>query len=422
MNNFLNIAKKEIRELVNKQLLMSLLITVLFFVLLGSVLGKQVDGEKELMFGFLDMDKTQISQSIKDTILKEESFKLTEIEAENIEDAILRAREQDLNTLLIVPNGLEKKISEKEKAEVKIYSIIKSFSMGEMTSCARIEAMIKMINKALSQSFIKEAFPEINPENISNPISIKNFLLVKGETVEGNPLMVQSLITSQSAVIPMILMIVVIYAGMMMVNSMGLEKENKTLETLLTLPVRRSSIIGGKMAGSAVVGFLMALVYMLGFSYYMSSLIPESEGVSLTLGELGLSMGFVEYLLLGVSLFLSILVALSFSMLLGIFSKDTKSAQIMIMPLTIVVMVPFIVLMFQDIEALSPLLKIVLYIIPFTHPMLASKTLILGSYSMCLFGILYLLIVFVITVFITVRIFNTDKILTAKFSMKKFKL
>jgi len=129
----------------------------------------------------------------------------------------------------------------------------------------------------------------------------------------------------------------------------------------------------------------------------------------------------LEYLILGVSLFFAILVALAFSMLLGIFSEDTKSAQTMIMPIVLLAMIPSMLLMFQDIGEMSFAMKIILYIIPFSHPILASRTLLFGQYQTAIFGILYLLVVLGVIVFFLLKIFNTDKILTAKFSFKKRK-
>jgi ABC-type Na+ efflux pump permease subunit len=52
--------------------------------------------------------------------------------------------------------------------------------------------------------------------------------------------------------------------------------QNKTLETLLTMPIKKSYIITGKIVASAIVSLVMALVYMVGFSYYLRAF---SEGI-----------------------------------------------------------------------------------------------------------------------------------------------
>lgn len=158
--------------------------------------------------------------------------------------------------------------------------------------------------------------------------------------------MIQALATTHSAMIPLILMMLIMYAGMMVITSMGLEKENKTLETLLTLPVKRISIVAGKMAGAAFVALIMATVFMGGFGYYMSSLVPDIPGGGNALENLGLTMTPFAYVFLGISLFLAILIALAICMILGMFTQDTKSAQTLNMPIVFLVMIPYFILMF----------------------------------------------------------------------------
>jgi len=105
---------------------------------------------------------------------------------------------------------------------------------------------------------------------------------------------------------------------------MGMEKENKTLETLLTLPVKRSSIITGKIIASAVVGLLMAVIYMLGFGYYMQSL---TTGLEVNLADFGLALGVQDYLLVGLSVFVTLLAGLSLCMVLGASRRTTKARR-----------------------------------------------------------------------------------------------
>ncbi|HPD33908.1 MAG TPA: ABC transporter permease, partial [Candidatus Kapabacteria bacterium] len=52
----------------------------------------------------------------------------------------------------------------------------------------------------------------------------------------------------------------------------------------------------------------------------------------------------------------------------------------------------------------------------FSHPILASRTLLFGEYQTAIFGILYLLAVLAVIVFFLLKVFNTDKVLTAKIS------
>ena len=196
---------------------------------------------------------------------------------------------------------------------------------------------------------------------------------------------------------------------------MGMEKENKTLETLLTMPVKRSQIVVGKLAAAAIVGLVMALIYMVGMIIYMDSLM---SGAQVDLVQYGMSLGIVDYLLLGISLFLAILSALALCMILGIFAKDYKTAQGLIMPVTFLAMVPFFVIMLFDFNALPTAIQGLLFAIPFSHPMMAINNLMLDNYSIVLAGIGYELLFAAVMIVIAVILFKKDILITGR-SKKK---
>lgn len=431
MSNFFSIFKKEIKETINVQLIFSLVFTVLLFIWLGQMIGSQIEEAtktmKETSIALLDLDQTPTSNKIKSILSETDggiSFGIDEItETKEKTEAVKIAKEKNLTNLLLIPSGFEKKLQSGEKAEIEVYSIFKGFSLGATTSSGQIESIVQSLNNSLRDAYFQEILPDKNIDNILNPIEIKNSVVVNDKIQEGDPAMVANLISSQNIFIPMILMLVIVYCGTIMITSMATEKENKTLETLLTMPIKRETIIIGKMAGAAVVGLLMAVVYMFGFNYYFNSMTVSQEEInkSLSLADFGLVMGPLEYIILGISIFCAILVALALSMLLGVFSESTKSANTMIMPIVILAMIPFFLLMFQDIGEMSSAVRIILYIIPFSHPILASRALLFGEYQTAIFGILYLLVVLGIIISILLKIFNTDKILTAKFSFKKKK-
>ena len=108
-------------------------------------------------------------------------------------------------------------------------------------------------------------------------------------------------------------------------------------------------------------------------------------------------------------------------MILGVLAEDFRSAQNMIMPLMFMVMIPYFISLFADINTVSLPLKIFILAIPFSHPFLVSQNLYLGNYGMIAAGLAYMLIVFIILVIFAARIFSTDKILTMKLRFGKKK-
>jgi ABC-2 type transport system permease protein len=421
MKNFYNIFQKEIKELMTKEMLIGLVFMVVMFGMMGSFIGQiEKEAKEPINLAVLDLDNSKDSKNVLNILSERENVKIKAvIKKDNINEAIDEAKEKEAAVLLVIADNFGKNIKEMKKTDLEVYSIIKGFGMSEAISSETLIAIINSINKEISNDFIQKAFPDKNPEEVTNILNVKEFIIVKDKMAQGNPAMIRALATSHSAMIPLILMILIMYAGMMIITSMGLEKENKTLETLLTLPLKRISIVAGKMAGAAVVALLMAVVFMLGFRYYMSSMTPNIPGSEAILENLGLVMAPLSYLLFGISLFLAILIALAVCMVLGMFAQDTKSAQTMNMPIVLLVMIPYFLLMFKDIEMFSLSMKIFLYAIPFSHPIIASKALIFQNYSLVFGGIIYMIVFAIATMYLAVRLFNTDKILTAKFSLKR---
>ena len=424
MRNFLNIFKKELRELLTKQLLLGLVFMVVMFIIMGSFMGniqEEIEEDKPINLAVLDLNKSEYSENILSKLTEQKKLKIELIEETDVEEAVNKAKEKEMKVLLIIPENFEKEIKEMQGTNLKIYSIIDGFSLKEAISGGTINRTISILNREISAGFIQKAFPGKSPENIINPLQMEEFVFIKGKISPGSPGMVEGLIVSQLLMMPIILMMMILYAGGIIMTSMALEKENKTLETLLTLPVKRILIIVGKMAGAATVALLMASVFLIGFKYYMSSAIPKIPGGSEMLESLGLNMLPSSYILLGISLFLGILIALTLCMILGMFAQDTKSVQIMNMPIVLLVMIPFFVLMFKDLESLSFPMKAFLYAIPFSHPIIASKALIFDNYFIVFGGMIYMIVFAAASMLIAIKLFNTDKILTAKFSVKMFK-
>ncbi|MDY6985093.1 MAG: ABC transporter permease [Candidatus Thermoplasmatota archaeon] len=416
MSHLTNILWKEVKELLTGQMIASMLIMVIFFVIFGSVMGnvqeEAISGKTSI--ALLDLDGSEESRRLTEIVGLQKNVALTVVSAHRVEEALKLVEDYDSNALLVLPEGFGEKIENMDNADVEIYAIVKGLGIMDTMSSTQAQTAISIINNILAQEYVKKAYPDKEPQSVLNPIIPKNFIFIKGAINEGSPEAIASLLMGQSIIVPVILMIAIMFAGQMVITSMGMEKENKTLETLLTMPVSRGTIILGKIGGAAIMAFIMSIVYLAGFGYYAQSLTP-STSISMP----ALSMGAIDYALLGISLFLAILVALSLSMLLGVYSQDTKSAQTMILPVTILVVIPFFLLMFSDYTTMPLALRAVMFAIPFSHPMIASRALFFGDYNIVIAGIIYMALFSAILWLITVRVFRSDRVITAKLSLRR---
>jgi ABC-2 type transport system permease protein len=427
MKRFTNLLKKEIKELVTKQLIISLAFTILLFNFIGQVSRKEVQKAIGVQtISALDEDGSAASQALIKG-LESARFKVLDQSGKTKEQALETAKAGESKLLLVIPAGFGDSLKALQPSEIETYSFMRSFSLIGARGQVVVRGVISALNEALSNNFLKEKLPDLDPQSLKNPIKSKDFVVVRDRMAEGSANMVAGLISQQSLLIPVVLMMIVMYSSQMVISAVAMEKQNKTLETLLTVPIKRTSIITAKMLAAGLVGLISAGVYMFAFKGFVGGIGEEAAqagaqaGGATMMRQLGLYFDTTGYIILGVSLFLAILVALALAMILGVLAEDFRSAQNMIMPLMFMVMIPYFLSLFADINTVSLPVKIFILAIPFSHPFLVSQNIYLGNWGMIAGGLAYMVVIFAVLVIFAARVFSTDKILTMKLRFGKKK-
>lgn len=246
--------------------------------------------------------------------------------------------------------------------------------------------------------------------------------IIKGQVQEGvDSSTLSSLMMSQSIALPITVMIMLTYAMQIAATSVAMEKEEKTLETLLTSPVDRFSILIGKVASTAIVAGVASVTVLIGYTYMIGSITFGLTTSNVDLVSLGLVPSPLGYAMLGISLFITLLSALALAVIMSAFSENVRGAQALVGYIYPVIFIPAMALMYLDFNTLPLALKAVFYAIPYSHPIIASKAVIMSDYTTVVFGIIYVAIFTVVIMYIASRLFATEKILTAKLAFKKNK-
>jgi ABC-2 type transport system permease protein len=425
MKKFQNLLFKEVRELVTKQLLVSLLMTMGLFYFIGNLAKSEVKrAAASQKIAVLDLDKSELSTGLLAN-MKSANYAVDAYEGDKAA-ALAKAKEAKASLLLVIPQGFGASVAKFESQEIESYTFLRGFSIGGVRNAGFLKAILGAINGYLSNDFLKKKIPDLDPNNIKSPIKTKDFVIVKDKMAQGSPEAVYSFVFGQTTFVPVILMMIIIYSSQMVISAIAMEKQNKTLETLLTVPIKRTSIVSTKMLAAGIVGLASAVIYMFGFKSYMGgvtggALGQASGGVQGVIQKLGLSLDTGGYLILGVSLFFAIICGLAMAMILGVMAEDFRSAQMLIMPLIFLVMIPYFLSFFADFNTLSLPVKILVWAIPFSHPFLATQNIILGNTQGLVFGIAYMFVFFMVMVVIAARIFSTDRVLTMKLKWGKKK-
>ena len=245
--------------------------------------------------------------------------------------------------------------------------------------------------------------------------------IIKGEIQEGiDPATLSGLMLSQSIALPVTLMIMLTYSMQIAATSVAMEKEEKTLETLLTVPVDRFAILMGKLSSTIIVAGVAAVTVLVGYNYMLGSItFGITSTATIDLVALGLVPSPLGYALLGISLFVTLLSALALAVIISAFSEDVRGAQALVGYLYPIVFIPALVLIYLDVNTLPLAVKTILYAIPYSHPIIATKVIALGDYTTVALGIIYVAVFTVVIMYIASRLFATEKILTAKLKFKR---
>jgi ABC-2 type transport system permease protein len=419
LKGFQTILIKELKELVRdpKILLGMIIFPLIMFPVLGAVLGyaaqtAQEQAQKATLLvvnndggnwsqTFIDF----LSTMMKVAVINNETMTPEQVVAQN-----LLTRYNSTQFIIIPPNfstnvNAHTSGNLNTTATANVYGIFQGGGIFSNIGSSGINALVNSFNR------------QIAPDVVYTTQST----IIKGEIQTGiDPATLSGLLLSQSIALPVTMMIVLTYAMQIAATSVAMEKEEKTLETLLTVPVDRFAILMGKLSSTIIVAGVAAVAFMIGYNYMLGSVtlgIPSA--MSLDLVKLGLMPSPFGYLLLGISLFVTLLSGLALAVIMSAFAENVRGAQTLIGYIYPLIFIPAIALMYLDVNTLPLALKAVLFAIPYSQPIIASKAVVMGDYLTVLLGIVYVAAFTLVVMYVASRLFATEKILTAKLKFKR---
>ena len=413
MSSFTNIVMKELKELLTKSTVIPIILMALLFGLMGDMFsGPNESVASKPTIGLVDQDDGPLSKIATDMLYNVSNVIYN---GSDIEGGLSIVKDGGGSALLVIPANFTDNIMSSHPGTIEVFWIMRGSGLADIVPSVSVDRVLSDLNTNLSAYLIETGAP-INASFVLSPTTMTQTTIFHDKEMSGiSPTELGNVMGGQSVLISIVIMMIIIMAGGMVISSMGMEKENKTLETLLTLPVSRTSIISGKLVASAIVGLMMAAIYMVGFGYYMNSISSSS---TIDLKAYGLSLGMTDYVLIGLSLFVSLMAALSLCMVIGTFASNYKSAQTLTIPVTILALIPMFITISKDFSTLPLPGQVVIFAIPFSHPMMAVRSLMFGDYGLVIGGIVYGALFSVAMIAISVWIFKTDRLLTGRLGKK----
>ena len=378
MRNILITIKKELRSIFrDKKTLIAMFIypvLIPFMVFLYGNIGDSVDEDKEVgPVGFA----YKVSPA-EEEILK--TLKISYIEYEDQKSMEEAYKDKAITSYII----------KKEENKYIIYA--DESSTDGMTSSQALTAYLDGYNSYLSAEYVAS-------EGL-DPVEAFSHLTYEIESLESNNYMIMVLL---SVSLTYTILAICISASNMAILTTATEKENGTLETILTFPIKKGELITGKYASSVIVGFIAALISL------VLMLVSFKIGANQFEIFKGLSLNFNILSILGcilVCLMASIFIS-GVAMFLTSLSKSYKEAQSKISFITMLGLIP----MFVSILELD--ISLAYYLIPVCNFEQLLQELLLSKIDIVnlLITIVSTIVYTYIVVRLIIRLYNGEKIL-----------
>lgn len=419
LKGFRNILIKELKELIRdpKILIGIILVPVIIFPAMGAVLGfaqqTAIEEAEKTKLLVLNNDGGNWSQTLVtyfEAVGAEPTIVNNLTPQQLIDQGILATN--NATQFVEIPSGFSENVTRYFAGDTNITAIVNVY--GEFT----IGGIFSNIGSAGIASLVYNFNRYVAPDVLLTTQSS----IIKGEIQQNvNPATLSQLLLSQSIILPITIMILLTYSMQIAATSVAMEKEEKTLETLLTVPVDRFSILMGKLSSSAIVAGAGAITYLVGYSYLFSSItsgIPTT-GTSIDLAALGLAPTVLGYVLLGITLFVTLLAGLALAVIMSAFADNVRGATALVGYIYPFIFIPSLALIYIDINVLPAAIRAILFAVPFSQPVIASKAVITGDYLTVALGIIYVAAFTLVVMYIASKLFATEKILTAKLRFRR---
>lgn len=425
-----HLLKKEISELMNKQFLLSLLVTFVMLIVIGLVMNttmtetlSQVSGELHI----IDSDCSVLTDEIVDS-LEQDGYKVCRIfcdEADAPDCYITEMERSEWSEAVVFPKGFSEQLAQKTPAQLRTLTVLHStsslqysLSQGETESVVRTKLQQIMMKQELGDA---EAF-------LAAPAEMIPYTIANGKIAQTDGFAIISSMTLYDMLMPLTLFMLVILTCQTIITAIGAEKTDKTLETLLSSPASRLHILEAKMLAALLVAVVYALTCCAGFLAVLLMNVSQTAAtvdigdsfasillVRKAVETLELGIPAAGWLLIFGQLILTIGISLVASLILGAFVQDAKGAQTASLPILMATMFPYLLSMVSDIRQMGIVVRIVMYLIPFTHTFIATNCLRFHDYPLAFGGLIYQAVFLLVMVLLALKIYHSDILFTSAF-------
>ncbi|UNQ73300.1 ABC transporter permease [Infirmifilum sp. NZ] len=331
--------------------------------------------------GVVSYDKGPYSEKLI-AWLAGRGFNVTKLPQGNPEEISLEASRRGVRVVLILPETFSRSLTVGDVANITVLSVVDEISVFSGVETAPVVEQVK--------SFYLEHVANksgISPQVLLNPVhsTPQTYIASKKAFLPADPGSLAGLLMA-ALLVPLIVMSISLVVMQMSATSMAVENEERTLETLLTMPVPPHEILTAKLLGMFVVSLVGSALELAGmalyFAIYFATFLGSMPGVS---GQQALTLNIPsqasllsphDLLLLAPSLLISLFFAAALGVIVGALSRDVRIANTIMSPLGMLIVIPGYFVVFAPSSMVGPAVKAALYVFPMTQPTILARDIV----------------------------------------------
>jgi len=309
-----------------------------------------------------DLDGTELSRELVRWLSNK--AKVVEVNGSGLEALARSAAEAEAPLLLVVEPGFGRAVELGRRPSLIVIGVV----WGPALFPPQASGLVDYVKEFVARKLLGG---RISYELVKDPVALDNrlYLAAKGLMLS-RPELIGG-ITMAAMLLPLILLSIAATVMSMAATSMAVENEERTLETLLSLPVSSYSILLSKLLGMfalSLLGTVFEVVGMVSYFYLILSapLAFQARGQPLSL-QVAVAPADVAFI--AASLLVSLFFAAAVGLIIGALSRDVRIANTLTAPLSLLLFLPTLFVIFAPSQGGAALL----YSLPITQPVVAAR-------------------------------------------------
>lgn len=354
------------KKMIFSVFLLPVLIMVGIMALVGNLATRQaedIQSHKSIVYMINKPDSFSAFLEAADLNMEVNTIK-TDSERENVMDLL---RNGDADLLIEFPENFDSIIQEYQTGD-EVPQIKTYYNPSEDYSASAYELISNQTLEAYRQTLLSQRVADMNGLQIFTVNSDNKDMIVQDDQKASGKAL--------GMMLPYFITIL-LFAGAMGIGTdmIAGEKERGTMASLLVTPVKRKSIVLGKVFALMTISGVSSVIYIVVMGATFPKILGGDSGLDIEITPEQIAM--IGVLLVAISFLYSAIV-----ILISVFARDLKEASTYITPAYMVVLVIGMMTMFTTSEA-----GMKDYLIPFYNTALALKGILTSEVTMAQYSV-----------------------------------